>query len=257
MPLGCYDISKKETKSPPRGYFFCFDLVVARAYWVMGCRVAELLHANPDAKQNTRSRNESKTLVPLASKTNHSKNTREFFQHEPAPMLIVKGSRVFVSRFFVLSQFVPRHHRRTRGLWRAAAHRPSTAPQPSTAQPHTLHAGALQVAPRPPSLTSFSAPRAAPVKARVATGVARLALRGASMVLLPFAAVGRSGSVLLSGSPSGANGQAAQSTNSYNAPPGRVGRSSNKGLERRPRRTAGGSEPEHQDTPRLFPSPSC
>ena len=126
-------------KITPLGVFFCFDLVVvARAYWVMGCRVAELLHANPDAKQNTRSRNDSKTLVPLASKTNHSKNTREFFQHEPAPMLIVKGSRVFVSRFAVKSQFVPRHHRRTRGLWRAAAHRPSTAPQPSTAQPHTL-----------------------------------------------------------------------------------------------------------------------
>ena len=28
------------------------------------------------------------------------------------------------------------------------------------------------------------------------------------------------------------------------------------GLERRPRRTAIGSQPEHQDQPRLFPSPS-
>jgi hypothetical protein len=59
----------------------------------------------------------------------------------------------------------------------------------------------------------------------------------------------------LSGSPSGANGQAAPSTNSYNAPPGRVGRTSNKGLERKQRKTAG-LKPEHQDTPRLFPSPS-
>jgi hypothetical protein len=73
------------------------------------------------------------------------------------------------------------------------------------------------------------------------------------MVLLHFAMVGRSAP--LSGSPSGANGQAAHSTNSCKAPPGRVGRTSNKGLERKQRKTAG-LKPEHQDTPRLFPSPS-
>jgi hypothetical protein len=36
----------------PLGVFLCFDLVVcARAYWVMGCRVAELLRANTYAKK--------------------------------------------------------------------------------------------------------------------------------------------------------------------------------------------------------------
>jgi hypothetical protein len=40
-----------------------------------------------------------------------------------------------------------------------------------TAQPHTLHAGALQVAPRPPSLTSLPASRADPCKARPTGGL--------------------------------------------------------------------------------------
>ena len=45
----------------------------------------------------------------------------------------------------------------------------------------------------PPAVANFlSAPRAAPVKAREATGVARLAVRGASMVLFLLATVGRS-----------------------------------------------------------------
>jgi hypothetical protein len=119
----------------------------------MGCRVAELLRANPGAKQTRPKPQRRVGLAGLCLFLSWLKNTREFFQPEPATMLIAKGSRVFVSRLLVLSQFAPSRTRRARGLWRVRAPRPSTAPQPSTAQPLTLHAGALQVAPRPPSST--------------------------------------------------------------------------------------------------------
>ena len=73
----------------------------------MGCRVAELLRANPGAKQTRPKPQRRVGLFGLCLFLSWLKNTREFFQHEPATMLIAKGSRVFGSRLFVLSQFVP------------------------------------------------------------------------------------------------------------------------------------------------------
>jgi hypothetical protein len=226
---------------------------VARVDPVRVCRVAELLRANHGAKQTRPKPQKRVGLFGLCLFLSWLKNTREFFQHEPATMLIAKGSRVFVSRLLVLSQFAPSRTRRARGLWRVRAPRPSTAPQPSTAQPLTLHAGALQVAPRSPSLTSFSAPRAAPVKARVATArYEPLGLEGCEHGATHFLRL-LGGLSLFLGEPQRGERAGGAVYKLLQRAAWAGGENFKTGLERRPRRTAYGSQPEHQDIPRLSP----
>jgi hypothetical protein len=177
----------------------------------MGCRVAELLRANPGAKQTRPKPQRRVGLAGLCLFLSWLKNTREFFQPEPATMLIAKGSRVFVSRLLVLSQFAPMNHRRARGLWRVRAPRPGTQRRHSGTDPPLT----------PPAVANFlPASRADSCKARVAAcehGEGRAARRpcmGRARCYFPWRRLGGLSLFLgeypfgyLEAHPSGANGQ--------------------------------------------------